>query len=139
YTVLKAGVDTRFLVLELGARGVGHIRYLCGIAQPRIGVVLNVGVAHLGEFGTVDAIAQAKGELVEALPKDGLAVLNADDPRVRAMASRTAARVVLVGEAVDAEVRASDVTLDDRGRAAFTLVTPEGSAPVQLAVTGRHQ
>ncbi|OLB65758.1 MAG: UDP-N-acetylmuramoyl-tripeptide--D-alanyl-D-alanine ligase [Actinobacteria bacterium 13_2_20CM_2_72_6] len=139
YTVLKAGTETRYLVLELGARGLGHIRYLCDIARPRIGVVLNVGVAHLGEFGTVEAIAQAKGELVEALPPRGLAVLNADDPRVRAMAGRTAARVVLVGEAEDAEVRATDVALDERGRAAFTLVTPEGSAPVQLAVTGRHQ
>jgi UDP-N-acetylmuramoyl-tripeptide--D-alanyl-D-alanine ligase len=139
YTVLKAGVDTRYLVLELGARGLGHIRYLCGIARPGIGVVLNVGVAHLGEFGTVDAIAQAKGELVEALPAGGLAVLNADDPRVRAMAARTQARVVLAGEADDAEVRAADVQLDERGRASFTLVTPEGSAPVRLAVTGRHQ
>ncbi|OLE26889.1 MAG: UDP-N-acetylmuramoyl-tripeptide--D-alanyl-D-alanine ligase [Actinobacteria bacterium 13_1_20CM_3_71_11] len=139
YTVLKAGIDTRYLVLELGARGLGHIRYLCGIARPRIGVVLNVGVAHLGEFGTVDAIAQAKGELVEALPEDGLAVLNADDARVRAMAGRTAARAVLVGEAEDAEVRATDVSLDERGRASFTLVTPEGSAPLRLAVTGAHQ
>ncbi len=139
YTVLRAGADTRYLALELGARGLGHIRYLCGIARPHIGLVLNVGVAHLGEFGTVDAIAQAKGELVEALPAGGLAVLNADDPRVRAMAARTAARVVLAGEAPDAEVRATDVTLDERGRAAYTLLTPEGSAPVRLAVTGRHQ
>src|SRR6266511_2674118 len=92
YTVLRAGADTRYLALELGARGLGHIRYLCGIARPHIGLVLNVGVAHLGEFGTVDAIAQAKGELVEALPAGGLAVLNADDPRVRAMAARTGAR-----------------------------------------------
>jgi UDP-N-acetylmuramoyl-tripeptide--D-alanyl-D-alanine ligase len=139
YTVLKAGIHTRYLVLELGARGLGHITYLAGIARPRIGVVLNVGVAHLGEFGSVDAIARAKGELVEALPPDGLAVLNADDPRVAAMVFRTAARVVLVGESAAAEIRAEDVMLDERGRAGYTLVTPEGRAPVRLAVSGRHQ
>jgi UDP-N-acetylmuramoyl-tripeptide--D-alanyl-D-alanine ligase len=139
YTVLKATEATRFLVLEMGARGIGHIRYLTETARPRIGVVLNVGAAHLGEFGSVAGTAQAKGELVEALDADGVAVLNADDPLVAAMAARTGARVVLVGEAEQARVRAVDVTLDDRGRAAYTLVTPAGQAPVRLAVTGRHQ
>jgi UDP-N-acetylmuramoyl-tripeptide--D-alanyl-D-alanine ligase len=139
YTVLKASPSTRFLVLEMGARGVGHIRYLTGVAGPHIGVVLNVGSAHIGEFGSVEGIARAKGELVEALDEDGVAVLNADDPRVSAMATRTVARVVLVGESERATVRAADVTLDDRGRAAYTLITPAGSAPVRLAVTGRHQ
>jgi UDP-N-acetylmuramoyl-tripeptide--D-alanyl-D-alanine ligase len=139
YTALRADGQTRFLVLEKGARGPGHVRYLCGIAPPRISVVVNVGSAHIGEFGSVEAIAEAKGELVEELPADGLAVLNADDPRVRAMAGRTAARVVLVGEAADAELRAVDVTLDDRGRPSYTLVSPEGTARVRLAVSGRHQ
>ena len=139
YTVLKSTVDTRYLVLELGARGAGHIRYLCEVAPPRIGVVLNVGVAHLGEYGSVEGIAQAKGELVEALPPDGLAVLNADDPRVAAMTARTKARSVLVGEAAAAQVRAVDVVLDGRGRASYTLVTPDGEAPVTLGVSGRHQ
>ncbi|MFI6757805.1 UDP-N-acetylmuramoyl-tripeptide--D-alanyl-D-alanine ligase [Micromonospora sp. NPDC050417] len=142
YTVLKADEQTRFLVLEKSARGIGHIRYLTTVAPPRIAVVLNVGVAHLGEFGSVEGIATAKGELVEALPAaadGGVAVLNADDPRVRAMASRTSARVVLVGEAADAELRATEVTMDERGRPAFMLVTPEGSAPVRLGLTGRHQ
>ncbi|HEY1487366.1 MAG TPA: UDP-N-acetylmuramoyl-tripeptide--D-alanyl-D-alanine ligase [Micromonosporaceae bacterium] len=139
YTVLRADEQTRWLVLELGARGIGHIRDLCTVAPPRIGVVINVGVAHIGEFGSVEAIAVAKGELVEALPADGIAVLNADDPRVRAMSTRTAAKVVNVGEGADADVRAVDVVLDDRGRAAYTLVTPDGSAAVQLGVFGRHQ
>jgi UDP-N-acetylmuramoyl-tripeptide--D-alanyl-D-alanine ligase len=139
YTVLKADPATKWLILEMGARGIGHIRDLSAVAPPRIGVVINVGVAHIGEFGSVDAIAQAKGELVEALPTGGIAVLNADDPRVRAMRARTSATIVLVGEAPDADVRATDVILDDRGRAAYTLVTADGSAPVQLAVTGRHQ
>jgi UDP-N-acetylmuramoyl-tripeptide--D-alanyl-D-alanine ligase len=139
HTVLRADAATRFLVLEMGARGDGHLRYLCGIAAPRIGVVVNVGNAHIGEFGSVEAIAEAKSELVAALPATGAAVLNADDPRVRAMAGRTAARVVLAGEAADAAVRAVDVALDGRGRAAYTLVAPAGSAPVRLAVAGRHQ
>ena len=139
YTVLKASPSTRFLVLEMGARGIGHIRYLTEMAGPRIGVVLNVGAAHIGEFGSVEGTARAKGELVEALDTDGVAILNADDPLVAAMAARTTARVVLVGESGDATVRAEHVTLDERGRAAYTLVTPAGTAPVRLAVTGRHQ
>ncbi|MEU5939720.1 UDP-N-acetylmuramoyl-tripeptide--D-alanyl-D-alanine ligase [Micromonospora sp. NPDC047548] len=139
YTALQATPETRFLVLEKGARGVGHVRYLCDVVPPRISVVLNVGVAHLGEFGSVENIALAKGELVEALPADGLAVLNADDPLVDAMAARTGARVVRYGEAAHADVRAVEVTLDDRGRPSYTLVTPEGSAPVRLGLTGRHQ
>lgn len=136
YTALKSDERTRFLVMEKGARGPGHIRYLTGVVPPGIGVVLNVGTAHVGEYGgSVDGIAEAKGELVEALPAGadgGVAVLNADDPRVRAMAARTTARVVLVGEADDAEVRATEVTVDERGRPAFVLVTPEGRAPVQI-------
>jgi UDP-N-acetylmuramoyl-tripeptide--D-alanyl-D-alanine ligase len=139
YTVLKATAETRWLVLEIGARGIGHVAHLCEVAPPRIGVELNVGTSHIGEFGSVEAIAAAKGELVEALPPAGAAVLNADDPRVRAMASRTKARVLLFGEAADAEVRAEGATLDDRGRASYTLVTPGGRAPVNLRVTGHHQ
>jgi UDP-N-acetylmuramoyl-tripeptide--D-alanyl-D-alanine ligase len=87
----------------------------------------------------VEAIAGAKAELVAALPRDGLAVLNADDERVRAMATRTAAEVVLVGESADAAVRAQRIRLDERGRASFDLVTPDGSVPVQLGVSGHHQ
>ena len=139
YTVLKATPDTRFLVLEMGARGIGHIRELAEVAPPRIGVVLNVGAAHIGEFGSVEGTARAKGELVEALPASGVAILNADDALVAAMAGRTEARAVLVGESTGAAVRAVDVTLDDRGRATYTLVTAHGSAPVRLGVTGRHQ
>ena len=96
-TVLRADEATRYLVLELSARGPGHIAYLCGIAPPRYGVVLNVGHAHAGEFGGLDQVARAKGELAEALPADGVAILNADDPRVLAMAARTRARVVTFG------------------------------------------
>ena len=138
WTVLRADADTRYLVLEKSARGVGHIRWLTEIAPPRIGVVLNVGAAHVGEFGSVEVTAQAKGELVEALPAEGVAVLNADDPRVRAMTERTAARVVLVGLAPDADVRASDVTLDAIGRPSFTLHAAGRAVPVSLRLHGEH-
>ena len=111
-TVLDADETTRYLVLEMGSRGPGHIARLCGVARPQIGVVLNVGSAHLGEFGSPEGIAQAKGELVESLPDDGTAVLNADDPRVLGMAARTRARVLTTGLGDDADVRATGVTLD---------------------------
>ena len=138
-TVLRADASTRYLVLELSARGPGHIAHLCRIAPPRYGVVLNVGHAHAGEFGGLDQVARAKGELAEALPVDGTAILNAGDPRVLAMAARTQARVVTFGaEDSDACVRAAHVRLDDLGRPSFTLLTPEGSAPVTLGLHGAH-
>ena len=93
-TILRANADTRYLVLEMSARGIGHIAYLCGIAPPQYGVVLNVGHAHAGGFGGLDQVAIAKGELIEALPPAGTAILNADDPRVAAMAPRTKARIL---------------------------------------------
>jgi len=99
-TVLRATRGTRYLVLELAARGAGHIASLCEIAPPRIGAVLNVGHAHTGEFGGIEQVARAKGELPAALPTaaaGGVAILNADDPRVMAMAARTEARVVTFG------------------------------------------
>jgi UDP-N-acetylmuramoyl-tripeptide--D-alanyl-D-alanine ligase len=137
WTALRADATTRHLVLELSARGPGHIAALCRVAQPRVGVVLNVGRAHLGEFGSPEAIAQAKGELVEALPEHGVAVLNADDPAVAAMAPRTRARVITVGRSPGADVRADDVVLD-AGRARFRLVTAQGSADVGLRLVGAH-
>ncbi len=137
-TVLRADAATRFLVLELSARNEGHIAYLARIAPPRIGVVLNVGTAHLGVFGGKEAIARAKGELVEALPAGGVAVLNADDPYVSEMAGRTGARVLYFGRSPEADIRAEDETLDERGRAAFTLRTPSGTAPVRLRLHGGH-
>ncbi len=137
WTALRTGAGTRHLVLEYSARGVGHIAALAAAVPPRIGVVLNVGRAHLGEFGSREAIARAKGELVEALDADGVAVLNADDPLVAAMGIRTAARVVLTGRHPNAHVRAEDVQLV-AGRPAFTLVGPGGSARVALRLVGDH-
>jgi UDP-N-acetylmuramoyl-tripeptide--D-alanyl-D-alanine ligase len=138
-TALRVTENTETLVLEYSARGVGHIRYLCGIARPDIAIVLNVGDAHLGEFGSRDAIAAAKGELVEALSADGTAVLNADDAPVAAMSSRTSARVVTFGAAATADVRVVDLTLDKAARPRFRLVTPQGEVEVSLALHGRHQ
>ncbi|MFJ6630289.1 UDP-N-acetylmuramoyl-tripeptide--D-alanyl-D-alanine ligase [Streptomyces sp. NPDC091376] len=140
-TALSATEETRFLVLEMGARGIGHIRYLAGLTPPRVGVVLNVGTAHIGEFGGREQIAEAKGELVESLPaaeEGGVAVLNADDPLVRAMASRTKARLVFFGESDEADVRAENVRLMPSGQPAFRLRTPSGCSDVTLRLYGEH-
>lgn len=135
-THLDRGV--RYIVLEMGARGIGHISHLTRIAPPTVGLVLNVGTAHVGEFGGQEQIAQAKGELVEALPAKGLAILNADDPLVAAMAPRTRAQVMTFGTSNDADVRAADVVLDEAGRASFTLVAAGRDAQVALTLHGAH-
>jgi UDP-N-acetylmuramoyl-tripeptide--D-alanyl-D-alanine ligase len=138
-TVLRADADTEYLVLEMGARGVGHLAPLCVIAPPQVSLVLNVGKAHLGEFGTQQDIALAKGEIVEALDDEGVAVLNADDPLVSAMATRTRARVLTYGESAGAAVRLVNLEVDELGRPRFDLVTEEGSAHVELGLMGEHQ
>ncbi|MBC7290113.1 MAG: UDP-N-acetylmuramoyl-tripeptide--D-alanyl-D-alanine ligase [Actinotalea sp.] len=149
-TVLRADARTRFLVLEMGASGMGHIRYLTDIAAPDVAAVLVVGSAHLGEFGGVEAIQQAKSEIVTGLVPGGTAVLNADDPRVRAMAPLASGPVVLFGEGDRAAVRATDVQVDGEGRARFRLVVGEdlpgaadgasgpAEADVQLRLVGEH-
>lgn len=145
YTALRCHEDTQFLVTELSARGLGHIAQLAEIAPPQIGAVLNVGTAHLGEFGSKDTIAQAKGELIEAVPEasaGGVAVLNADDPAVVQMATRTQGKVVTFSANGDtqADYYATDVRLDELARASFLLHSPEAQ-PVQirLQVAGKHQ
>ncbi|QIG42318.1 UDP-N-acetylmuramoyl-tripeptide--D-alanyl-D-alanine ligase [Nocardioides anomalus] len=134
-TALRVEPATRYLVLEMGARGIGHLTELTDLVRPDVSLVLNVGTAHVGEFGSRDAIAQAKGELVEALDETGTAVLNADDERVAAMASRTRGRVVTFGTAEDVDVRLEGLELDRLGRPRFTL----GGAPVTLQLVGAHQ
>lgn len=141
-TVLRADEGSRYLVLEMGARGVGHIAYLAGLVSPAAGLVINVGTAHVGEFGSREKTALAKGELVEALPPataGGLAVLNADDDLVAAMTSRTTARVLTFGRAGHADVRALDIQVGGDGRARFTLAAGGESAPVALRFLGGHQ
>ncbi|MFF8636293.1 UDP-N-acetylmuramoyl-tripeptide--D-alanyl-D-alanine ligase [Streptomyces pilosus] len=140
-TALTATEETKFLVLEMGARGIGHIRYLTGLTPPKVGLVLNVGSAHIGEFGGREQIAQAKGELVESLPAaedGGTAILNADDPLVKAMASRTKAKVILFGESGEADVRAENVRLTDSGQPSFRLHTPSGASDVTMRLYGEH-
>lgn len=137
-TVCRITPTTAYLVLEMGSRAIGHIGYLTRIAPPQIGVVLNVGTAHVGEFGTREAIGTAKAELVQALPATGFAVLNADDPIVSGMASQTRAHVIQVGSSAKAAVRAIDISLDPQARASFTLVTDQGSAHVALGLHGEH-
>ena len=137
-TVCRITPKTAFLVIEMGSRGIGHIAYLTGIAPPRIGVVLNVGTAHMGEFGTREAIGTAKAELVQCLPATGFAVLNADDPIVAGMAGQTPAHVIQVGRSDQADVRATGISLDLQARASFTLVTDHDSAPVALGLHGEH-
>lgn len=136
-TLLRADEATRFLVVEMGARAQGDISYLCSLARPEFGAVLNVGTAHLGEFGSRAAIAEAKGELVEALPRQGVAVLNADDPLSAAMASRTSATVLTFGSSGD--VGARHVVSDDFGRMSFDLEFQDESVPVSLHGIGGHQ
>jgi UDP-N-acetylmuramoyl-tripeptide--D-alanyl-D-alanine ligase len=141
-TILAADESTRFLVLEMGMRGEGHISYLVEIARPDIGVVINVGSAHLGMLGTREAIARAKGELVAGLAVGGVAVLNADDPLVRAMAASTAATIVTYGESEGCDVRGTGVRLDHLARPSFTLTdirsVPPRSVPVSLQFSGAH-
>ncbi|UVJ41050.1 UDP-N-acetylmuramoyl-tripeptide--D-alanyl-D-alanine ligase [Arthrobacter sp. CJ23] len=143
-TVFGAGADTRYLVIEMGATGVGHISYLADMVRPEIGVVLGVGTAHAGEFGGVDNIAKAKGELLEALPESGTAIINLDDSRVAAMRPRTTARVLgfSADAPADAEgtVQARNLTVNAGGHPCFDLVLPDGgpALPVASRLIGAH-
>ncbi|PRY55941.1 UDP-N-acetylmuramoyl-tripeptide--D-alanyl-D-alanine ligase [Glycomyces artemisiae] len=138
-TMLRADAGTRHLVLEMGARRRGDIADLATLASPDIGVVLNVGQAHLSYMKTRDAIAKAKGELVQGLAPGGTAVLNADDPRVAAMRALTDGPVLTFGREREADVRVADLALDRLGRPTFALRIAEGTARVALPVTGAHQ
>jgi UDP-N-acetylmuramoyl-tripeptide--D-alanyl-D-alanine ligase len=141
WTVLRADETTDYLVLEMSARHPGNIAALAAIARPSVAVVLNVGTAHLGEFGSREAIAATKSELPQAVPSDGVVILNADDPAVAAMAATTAARVVRVSReaASGADVWADGVTLDELARPRFILHTDGAQVAVALAVHGDHQ
>jgi UDP-N-acetylmuramoyl-tripeptide--D-alanyl-D-alanine ligase len=139
WTVLRATESTDYLVLEMSARHPGNIAALASIAPPSIAVVLNVGTAHLGEFGSREAIAATKAELPQAVPSSGVVILNVDDAAVAAMADQTSARVVRVGRTAGADVWAGPVTLDALARPRFTLHTADGETDVALAVHGDHQ
>ncbi len=137
-TLLGAGDDAEAVVVEMGARFPGDLRYLCDIARPTVGVVTAVNLVHTETFGSLEDVARAKAELVEALPVEGSAVLNADDLLVAAMAGRTSARVLRYG-LEHGDVRAEGITLDAELRPSFHLRSPWGGAEVTLAVRGGHQ
>ena len=137
-TILNTPDDAEVMVVEMGMRGFGEIEALCRIARPHIGLVTRVAEAHSDRVGGIDGVGRAKSELIVSLPADGIAILNADDHRVRAMSGLTAASCLLFGEDVDADVRIRNVVLDELARASFVVDTPWGSADVRLLVSGRH-
>jgi UDP-N-acetylmuramoyl-tripeptide--D-alanyl-D-alanine ligase len=138
-SILEADDDVDYLVLEMGgAYAHGEITQLCGIARPRVGVVTNVFPVHLERMGTIEAIAETKAELVDALPEDGIAILNGDDPRVRAMASRAKGRVVTYGLGPGVAVRATDVESDGLKGTSFWLEAGGQRHHVKVPLVGTH-
>ncbi|MEX1047808.1 MAG: UDP-N-acetylmuramoyl-tripeptide--D-alanyl-D-alanine ligase [Actinomycetota bacterium] len=137
-TILAANEETDVIVCEMGSRGIGHIAQLCDVAEPDVGIVTNVGTAHMELFGSQENLVQAKRELVEALKPQGTAVLSADDPAVRGFGSATSARVITFGSSDDAQVRAEDFSLGDDGAGRFRLRHEDEIEDVQLGVPGEH-
>ena len=137
-TLLQCDDRTRFCILEMGARHMGDIARLCEIAKPNIGVVLTVGTAHIGEFGSREIIAQTKGELIASLDKDGIAILGTYDEFTPKMASLHQGEVIFFGEKGDIQVRAADIEMRE-GRPHFDLVTPAGRDAVGMRAVGAHQ
>ena len=137
-SILRADLNTEFLVVEMGAEGLGTIAYLANMAQPDVGVILKVGMAHAGEFGGIDVTAKIKGELAEALGADAWLVLNADDGMVAAMKDRTKAAVKWFGTSSESEYWASDISLSKIGTS-FVLHWPDGDKSyIQLSILGEH-
>ena len=137
-TILRADESTEFLVLEMGMRGEGHIAYLCEIALPSVGVLINVGLAHVGMVGSIEGVARAKGEILEGLPIAGFAIVNGDDPAVMEQSHRTSATIVPFGMAGSCDVRATDLRLDDQARPSFTLHHGDQAVPVSMRLHGEH-
>lgn len=137
-TLLECNSDTKYCILEMGARHMGDIAALCEMARPNVGVVLRVGTAHLGEFGSVEKIAQTKGELIQTLEADAIAVLGTYDPHTKAMKSLHAGRVIYFGEGAHDDVRAADIEMRE-ARPHFDLVTPAGRDAVGMRLIGAHQ
>lgn len=138
YSMLKIDEQTRFLVVEMGAGGVGTIRYLAEMCEPDLGIELKVGLAHAGEFGGIETTENIKAELVEELTESGFALLNFDDERVMNMARRTKAKVITFGLGSNSDYKASDVSLSLAGTS-FEYSTPDGhSSKVNLQILGEH-
>ena len=137
-TLLNAPEPTEARVVEMGMRGFGEIARLAALVQPHIGVITAVGESHSERVGDIEGVARAKAELVESLPADGFAVLNADDARVVAMRNKTRAEVFTYGTATDADMRISDVAINGDGCASFHVSSQWGSGSCTLAVPGSH-
>lgn len=137
-TILNASDGTQALVLEMGMRGFGEIARLCSIGRPTIGVVTAVAEAHTERVGDIEGVARAKGELIESLSADGVAVLNVDDPRVARMASLAAGRVLTFGTDERADVRMTSCSLDEFARPTFEVTSPWGALTMSLSVPGAH-
>ena len=138
YSMLRINEQTKFLVVELGAGGLGSIRYLAQMCEPDIGIELKVGLAHAGEFGGIEVTERIKAELVEELSSEGIALLNTDDERVKRMSEKTKAKVSTFGLSADAQYRADDLAVSIQGTS-FTFITPEGNrSHVQLQILGEH-
>jgi len=137
-TLLNAPDDSEVVVVEMGARGLGHVAFLCEVAAPEVGIVTTVAPAHTGEFGSVEAIAVAKGELIESLPSGGLAVLNGDNPLVLQMAARTEAQILTFGTSTSCDVFVMSSEVDDQLRVTFKLATDWGELTVRPTTRGAH-
>ena len=137
-TLLQCDASTKFCILEMGARHIGDIAALCEMAKPNIGVVLRVGTAHIGEFGSAEAVATAKSEMISSLDKSAVAILGQYDPFTQKMASLHDGEIITFGESTSADVRATDIEIRE-GRPHFDLVTSAGRAAVGLRIVGIHQ
>ena len=137
-SLLQCSESTKYCIVEMGARHTGDIAHLCAIAQPDIGVVLKVGTAHLGEFGSIQAIADTKSELIQSLSAAGVSILGTYDEFTPAMAKFHKGKTLTFGESTECDIRAADIEIRE-GRAHFDLITPEGRSAVGLRIVGLHQ
>lgn len=137
-TLLSCSSDTKYAIIEMGARHSGDIAHLASIAKPDIAVVLRVGMAHVGEFGSIEAIAATKSELISSLSDSGTAILGQYDSYTKAMKSLHNGRIITFGSGHSDDVRATEIEMRE-GRPHFDLVTPDGRAAVGLRIVGEHQ
>ena len=138
YSMLRIDNQTKFLVVEYGAGGLGSINYLVKLCKPDIAVELKVGMAHAGEFGGIDSTEKIKAELITDLDASDVALLNFDDNRVKAMAAKTKAKVVSFGVSEDSDYRASDIALSIAGTSFSFHKQNLAAMPVQLQILGDH-
>ncbi|TWI58471.1 UDP-N-acetylmuramoyl-tripeptide--D-alanyl-D-alanine ligase [Pseudomonas duriflava] len=138
-TLLQLGEDHRYAVIELGASRIGEIAYTVGLTQPHVAIITNAGRAHVGEFGGVEKIIEAKGEILEGLVSGGVAVLNRDDKAFEQWQARASGHEVCsFGLNEMATFRAVELARDARGCSSFSMICPAGQARIQLNLLGEH-